>query len=390
MNSRSRVLAALKHEPHDRIPVDLGGTVVTGICPQVHDALRRELGLRITPSKVIEPVTIVAEVEAPLRKALEIDTITLCLEGGSLHGWQPWKMSDGTEVQLSSDLDVKERGDGGWNLIRAGKTIGTMPPGGLYFDELEYVKWRDYDPGALTDEVLKDIEIRARFCKEETDLAVVLNTPFSIFNGTNPEFLCALMIDDEKQEAHDRMNTWVDHTIEGLRLLLDAVSDNVSVMVFSGDAGTQRAPIISPDLYREMILPHFRRVPEFVHKNSDIHFFLHTCGSVYRLMEPFIEEGVDILNPLQVSAAEMEAERIVSEFGGRIAFWGGGIDAQHTLVEGTEEQVRAKVRNQLSQYASIPGYVFAFDHNLQADVPAGNILAAIDEVRRFTLKEVEN
>jgi len=251
----------------------------------------------------------------------------------------------------------------------------------MYFDQVDYPKWRDYDPADLTDEVLRDLEDRARFCHENTDLAVLLNVSYTIFNGTSPDFLAACLI--EKDEVHERLEIWTGHVVEGMRLLLDAVKDTVSIMVFSGDAGTQKGPIMGPDLYREMILPHFRRIPEFLHANSDIKFFYHCCGSVYRLMEPFVELGVDILNPLQVSAAEMEPERLTSEFGGRLVFWGGGCDTQRVLPEGTEEEVRAEVRDRLSHYTQAPGFVFTQVHNVQPDVPASNVLAMIDEVRRW-------
>lgn len=382
MNSRQRIELAIRHQKPDRIPVDIGGTFATNLTAPAHDALRTALGLPPKRSRIVEPGMMLVEMEAELRSALGVDTIGLYLEGGAVHGWTPHTLPRGTEISLSADLDVRIRPDGGRDLWRADRQVGTMPPGGIYFDALTYPKWRDYDPAALTDAVLKDIEARIAFCHANTDLAVVLNVPYTLFNGTSPDFLCALM--DEPEEAHRRMDIWVNHVLECLRLLMDAVRNKVSVMAFSGDAGMQGGPLIGPDLYREMILPHFRRIPEYLHRNSDIKFFYHSCGSVYQLIDSFLEVGIDILNPLQVTAAEMEARRLVDTFGGRLVFWGGGVDAQYTLVQGTEADVRRKVREQLSPFASQPGYVFAFDHNVQSDVPARNILAALDEVRRYT------
>ena len=135
----------------------------------------------------------------------------------------------------------------------------------------------------------------------------------------------------------------------------------------------------------EMELPHFQAIPACLHEKSDIKFLYHSCGSVYRLMECFVELGVDALNPLQVSAAEMEPERLVREFGGRLVFWGGGCDTQRVLPEGTEEEVRAEVRSRLGHYASVPGFVFSQVHNIQPDVPPKNVLAMLDEVTRWKL-----
>jgi uroporphyrinogen decarboxylase len=380
MNSRQRIEQAIHHRRPDRIPVDIGGTFATSLTAPACDALRAELGLLARRSRIVDPGMMLVETEADLRTALGVDTIGLYLEGGAVHGWAPHTLPRGTEISLSADLEARILPDGGRELWRGGRQLGAMPPGGIYFDAVSYPQWRDYDPAALTDRVLQDIEKRVAYCHANTDLAVVLNVPYTLFNGTSPDFLCALI--DEPEEAHRRMDIWADHVVECLRLLMDAVRGNVSLMAFSGDAGMQGGPLIGPDLYREMILPHFRRIPEYLHRNSDIKFFYHSCGSIYRLIDCFLEVGIDILNPLQVTAAEMEAERLVHTFGGRLVFWGGGVDAQHTLVQGSEADVRRKVREQLSQYGSQPGYVFAFDHNVQADVPARNILAALDEVRR--------
>lgn len=383
MTGRERILAAINHQPHDRVPVDIGGTTATGLTTSSYRALGEELGLRSAPIRTMEPAMMVAEMEAQMREALGADTIGLALAGGHCYGWQSFTTPDGTEVELSQQNELVGRDDGGWDQVCNGQRVLTMPKGGLYFDPVSYVKWRNYDAADLTDAVLEDIERQARVATETTDLAVVLNLPYAIFNGTSPEFLMALV--GEKDEVHERMTVWVDNIITCLGLLLDVVRDTVSVMVFSGDAGTQNAPIVGPELYREMILPHMRRVPAFLHDNSDIKFFYHSCGSVYRLMECFIEMGADILNPLQVTAAEMEPERLVGEFGGRIVFWGGGCDTQFVLPQGTEEDVRREVRARLAHYATLPGFVFSQVHNIQVDVPPCNVLAMLDEVRRWKL-----
>lgn len=381
MNSRQRIELALRHQRPDRIPIDVGGTFATTLTAPFHDALRAELGLPVRRSRIVDPSMMLVELEAETRAALGSDTIGLFLGGGAVHGWRPHTLPRGTAISLSADLTVRPRPDGGQELWRDGRPIATLPPDGLYFDALAYPKWRDYDPASLTDAVLTDIQNRIAWCHANTDLAIVLNLPYTIFNGPSPDFLCALM--EEPDEAHQKLETWTDHVLECLRLLMDAVRGKVSVMTFSGDAGMQTGPLIGPALYREMILPHFRRIPDYLHRHSAIPFFYHTCGSVFRLIDSFLELGVDILNPLQVNAAEMEAERLVRAYGGRLVFWGGGVDAQQTLVHGTEADVRQKVRSQLRHYASQPGYVFAFDHNIQADVPPRNLLAALDEARRY-------
>lgn len=382
MTCRQRVEAAISHQPHDRVPIDLGGTFATGVTAQAREALIRELGLALSPGRIVVPELMIAEVEAPLRKALGCDTIGLYLGDGYAHGWTPWQMPGGLAVEMPGNAQLVCKPDGRYDLLRQGKLAATMAAGSYYFDAVEYPKWRDYPPEDLTDALLEDVACRAKLCHDETDLAVILNVPYTIFNGTSPDFLCALLV--EPDDVHERVEKWTQNVILCLDRLLDAVRDHVSVMAFSGDAGSQKAPLISPQVYRKMLLPHFRKIPEHLHRKSRIKFFYHTCGSVYKLIPSFMDLGVDILNPLQVTAADMETERLVPEFGGRLVFWGGGIDAQHTLVHGNEAEVRARVRRQLRAYASVPGYVFAFDHNVQADVPPRNVLAALEEVRRYT------
>jgi len=388
MNSRERIIRAINHQPHDRIPIDIGATFATGFTAVPYAKVRAELGISPKPVRVVEPMMMLAEVEMPVIKALGIDTIGLYLEGGHCYGWKGWTIQDGTEVMLSRDIELRKRSNGGWEQFQKGAHKFTMLPDSYYFDPIEYPKWRNYYPSDLTNEVLRDIEKRARYCHENTDLAVILNVPYTIFNGTSPDFLCALIL--EKDEVHERLEIWTNNVLQCLSKLVDAVKDYVIVMAFSGDAGSQKGPLIGPNLYREMILPHFRKIPEYLHKHSDIKFFYHTCGSVYKLIDCFIELGVDILNPLQVSAAEMEPERLVKKFGDRIVFWGGGCDSQHVLPDGTEDDVRKEVRSRLEHYAGVRGFAFSQVHNIQPDVPVRNILSMVEEVKKWKINPVQN
>jgi len=384
MKPRERILAALDHKSHDMIPVDVGGTFATGFTARAYDRIREHLGIKRSSGRITNEGMMLVEVEAEVMSALGVDTIGVNIGGGRFHGWQDWTMPDGTRVEISREVNVMPSSEGGWELWRDGKKQSVMPPNGHYFDACDYVKWRDCDPSVYTDEIIEHLAESCMNARKNTELAVVLSVPFTIFNGTNTDFLCALYTD--KEEVHEKVGLWVEHTLEALDRIFRATGDSVDVFAFSGDAGTQRAPLVGPDVYDEMLLPHFRRVVDHIHTHTPSRFFYHTCGSIYRLIPSFISLGIDILNPLQVTANEMEADRLVNEFGGKLVFWGGGIDAQHTLTHGSPGQVREKVRRQLEQYASRPGYVFAFDHNIQHDVPPENVVAAIDEAKRFRIK----
>ena len=139
--------------------------------------------------------------------------------------------------------------------------------------------------------------------------------------------------------------------------------------------------MISPLQFRELVMPHLKKIYNRVHALSDARVFLHTCGSVYEFMEDFIDVGVDILNPVQTSAVHMEPDILKEEFGDRIVFWGGGCDTRAILPLGTPEEVKAHVREQVRRLSPGGGFVFQQVHNILADVPAANIAAMFEAVR---------
>jgi uroporphyrinogen decarboxylase len=158
-------------------------------------------------------------------------------------------------------------------------------------------------------------------------------------------------------------------------MVLSEMGEYIDVVCERDDLGTQRAPLISLDMYRKYIQPRQKQLYSFIKKNADVKIFFHSCGSVFRFIPEFIEEGVDILNPLQVSAEEMSASRLKKEFGTEIVFWGGGVDTQKVLPVCTPAQVREHVKRQIQELAPGGGFVFATDQAIQADVPPENIMA---------------
>jgi uroporphyrinogen decarboxylase len=182
------------------------------------------------------------------------------------------------------------------------------------------------------------------------------------------------------------MGRWVDATIEQVRQFHQAVGPYCFAWgVGSDDAGTQRGEFLSPDLFAEMIAPHYRRLCDWVHTHTGWKTFLHSCGSIHDYIPLWIEAGVDILNPVQISAANMEPERLMADFGGRVVFWGGGCDTQKVLPRGTPQEVAANVRHNLEAFAAHEGgFVFCQVHNVQQDVPAENVAAMLMAARDYT------
>jgi uroporphyrinogen decarboxylase len=155
------------------------------------------------------------------------------------------------------------------------------------------------------------------------------------------------------------------------------------VILVNDDLGTQTGPMLSPETYREMILPYQKRLFGFIKQHAEVPLLLHSCGSVREFIPDLIEAGVDALNPIQVSAAGMSPAELKREFGRDLVFWGGGCDTQEILCRRSPDQVKAEVRWRATDLAPGGGFVFTQVHNIQPDVPPENIIAmyaALDEI----------
>jgi uroporphyrinogen-III decarboxylase len=166
------------------------------------------------------------------------------------------------------------------------------------------------------------------------------------------------------------------------------VGNRIEALFVTGtDFGTQNGPFISPGSYRDLFMPFHQRVNDWIHTNTTWKSFIHSCGSVVALIPSFLEAGFDILNPVQCSAAGMDAQGLKDKFGDRLVFWGGGVDTQHTLPFGTPDEVRAEVRERLRIFGKGGGYIFNPIHNVQCRTPIENMLAMLEAWREFAAGE---
>jgi uroporphyrinogen decarboxylase len=398
MTSRERVRKAVRFEKPDRIPIDLGAIRASGINAVVYDALKRRMGLR-TPTRIHDAMQILAEVELDVVNRLHVDVLPLDL--GDMAWLRPGargvpkRLFCGLEVEFPPGANIGEEPDGGWTIRNpAGEAVARMPKDGYYFDFVApTMAVRRIDPKAfrprdtVTDEELDLMARRGRFLYDHTDKAILgwgacislVGLSYlmadNITQGALDEWMVMLMT--EKETAHDMMGRFVDATIRRIDLFHQALGDVCFAWgVGSDDAGTQRGEFLAPDLFAEMIKPHYRRLCDWVHAHTNWKTYLHCCGSIYHYIPEWIEAGIDILNPVQISAANMEPERLAADFGGRIVFWGGGCDTQRVLPLGTPEEVREHVRHNLSVFGGgSGGYVFTQVHNIQQNVPVANVEA---------------
>ncbi len=397
MTSRERVQKAVDFQKPDRIPMDLGAMRASGINVVVYDELKKRLGIS-TPTKVQDTMLMLAEVEIEVLNKLHCDVVPLDTVGLD---WAGEPAESGVQRHLFCGKDVwfprkpviVEDKDGSWLLLNdAGKAYATMPHDGFYFDFLRpTMSSCRIDPDkflpadTVPDATLAFMEKRSRYLYENTDKAIVgwgaclsvlgLSALLAdnITQGSLDEWLCMLLT--EQETAHEMMGRYVDATIKKMELFHQAVGDRCFAWgVISDDGGTQKNSLISPDLFSEMIKPHYKRVCDWVHQHTNWKTFLHSCGSVYNYIPHWIEAGVDIFNPVQISAEGMAPERLMKEFGGKIVFWGGGCDTQHILPLGSREEIRNHVKENLSIFdGGQGGYVFNQVHNIQQNVPVENL-----------------
>ena len=406
MTPRERVTKTINFEEPDRVPIDLGGMRATGINAVVYDRLKQQLGIR-TKTRLRDPLQILAEVELPVLEAIGGDVVGLELLDG-LHArrpesdWGPRRLFCGLEVLFPPDTAISEDPDGSWIYHgKDGARLARMPKDGYYFDFLTpTMADHKIDPdlfrpsSVVPDEQLRALEEHTKHLYEETDYAILgwgASISFvglsslladNITQGALSEWMIMLMT--EKETCHEMMGRAVDASIAQLSLIRQAVDDRcVAWGISSDDAGTQRQEFLQPDLWDEMILPHYARLCDWVHRNTSWKTFMHSCGSIYRYIPGLIDAGIDILNPVQISAANMEPERLKAEFGGKIVFWGGGVDTQVVLPLSTPEEVRESVRHNAAVFAPGGGYVFSQVHNIQQNVPVENVAAMLEAAGEY-------
>ncbi len=407
MNSRERVLKALNHEEPDRVPIDLGGTVVSGIMAGALVRLREHLGLD-REVKVIETYQMLGEVAWDLVERFDIDVLPVQPESAGFEhipnrDYKPFRLFDGTEVWVPGVFDVTVSPDGDWLMHEAcdpaRRVIARMPKDGYYFDKLDLLDDSpDFVPPSLetlrtsgwrrlTPEVLEHIQQQARTLRQATDKALVLTnwgeatlgpprigsfTQWLVLMATEPEYI------------DDLMALAAEIALDNLRLYWEALGDTIDVIFIDGyDYGTQAREMFSPAWFERFHVPCYQRQCDWIHQNTPWKIAKHCDGSITRLIEPMIRAGIDILNPIQTSAAGMDARWLKETFGDRLTFWGGGVETQSVLPFDTPDEVRAQVAERLRIFAPGGGFVWATIHNIQCDVPPENIVAAFDAAREF-------
>jgi hypothetical protein len=412
--SAARVRAALAHRAADRIPVDFGSTFVSGMHVSCVAALREHFSLEPGPVRVIDPGQMLGEIAGDLKQVLGIDTEPLFRRstkfGFPLEDWKPFRMDDGLEVLVPGGFHTTRDADGGTLLYPCGdltaEPSAKMPAGGYFFDGL--IRQQPIDDDRLdpadnleeftlvSDADLDDLECRARAARATGravvasfggtsfgDIALVPGMSLRRPRGIRDVAEWYMSIRSRRDYVRRVFEGQCDIALRNLERIAGRVAPFVDVVNVCGtDFGTQTSSFCSVATFQELWTPVYRRVNDWIHRNTPWRTFKHSCGAVEKFIEPFIGCGFDILNPLQCSAAGMDPRHLEERYGGRIVLWGGGVDTQQTLPFGTPAQVRAEVLSRCETFARAGGFVFNTVHNIQAGTPVPNLVAMFEALNQ--------
>ena len=378
MVSRKRVEIILNHKEADRIPIDVGSTEVTSINIHAYKTLRQYWQME---EKEIYTANIVQQLASPHEDFLEkIGCDFRPIVANPPSTWEFKKIDEGDYWAFFDEWGAKLR----------------MPKkGGFYFDYVEFplkeptldalknFKFPDPNDSAR----IKGLKEKAKYLYENTDYALVGSCLFGGGVFEQParirgmeNFLMDLVSNIKFADA--LMEEITQRYIQMYSNFLDEVGPYLSVVTYWDDVTGQSGPLISPKIYRKYIKPKQKRIVEIIKKKTSAKVFLHCCGAASFFIPDFIEIGFDILNPVQVSASNMDTKKLKKEFGKEIVFW-GGIDTQRILPFGKPKDVEEEVKRRIDDLASEGGYVFGAVHNIQANTPPENLHAMFNAFQKW-------
>ena len=411
MKSRERVKLAIDHKQADRVPIDLGAMRSTGIATIAYNNLRKNLKIDKGLARMYDFIQQLAYPEKEIRDLFHIDVIDAgqaFLNDNS--DWREWVLNDGSKCLIPKYLNVEIDREGTVLLKNNNDVIlGRKPKSSLYvdqcywvykdlpkipdtFNEKDLVKqlWAIPPPpwhlNIFNDDDYKLFINNIKKLHDETDYAIMLSVGCNLFETGNflrgmENFICDIYLDKSGTER------LLDKLVEGYIKFLDRVTkgvgEYVDLLQFGDDLGLQSGPFMSPDVFKEIFKPKYKKMWNFVHNNSNCKVFLHSCGSVYELLPHLIDAGLDVLNPVQTTTANMEPEKIKKEFGKYITFWGGGCNTRDILSNKTPKEVKEDVKRRIEIFSKDGGFVFNQIHNVLANVPPENVIAMLEAAYEY-------
>jgi hypothetical protein len=414
MNSKEKLKRAFNYI-EGPIPVDIGGSAVTGMHCETVAAVRELLGLEKKPVKIIEPYQMLGEIDDDLADALGVDIVPLWDErtmiGVRARNYKEWTTPWGQDVLVPGDFNWTVGKNGGIYLYPQGDTSVKpslyMPSSGRFFDAID--RQKPYDENNLRlednteefslidDMTLDALSKRAQEVKKTGkgvlgsfggaafgDIAMVpavwLKDPKGIRGIADWYMLLASNLDF----VRSIFDVQLKFVLENLKRISAVVEDIPDVLYICGtDFGTQLGAFCSIETFRNLYKPYYKAVNDWIHSNTNWKTFKHSCGAIEMFIPDIIDAGFDVLNPVQWTASGMDRHLLKEKYGDKIIFWGGGIDTQKTLPFGTAEEVYNETLECCRIFGKKGGYVFSAVHNVQAKVPAENVVAMFKAVAHY-------
>jgi uroporphyrinogen decarboxylase len=375
LTSRERVLKTINHESPDRIPIDLGATINSSMVKEVYDELKKHLNL---PSSETEFMDLT-------QRSVKIEDVVHHYFATDIRGVVPGKSAKMKIEWLDENTFIDE-----WGVKR------NKPKDGYYYEQREFplagdiskqdilkYNWPDPDDPQITDGLKKEVkEIR-----EKTDSAIILYVPSPIIHksqylrGYEDWYIdCALNV----ELINFLFDALLEVNLATARNILKEVGNEVDIVMTADDLGTQQGLQISPDFFRNSIKPRFKKYLDLIKQYSPkSKIFFHSCGAIEPILTDFIEIGIDIINPVQISARNMEPELLKKKYGDRLTFW-GAVDTQDLLPNGTTEDVKREVEHLINVLGEDGGYILGAVHNIQPGIPIANVVAMYKHAKEYS------
>lgn len=373
MNHREGVLAAVEHEEPDRVPIDFGGSSA-GIHVKAYEELKNYLGFK-SETALYHMWQQLAYVDEPVLERFDTDTRHVL--PSPLPARPPKKVfPDGSYVD---SWGVKRARAGYYYDIPS----DGHPLRNASIDDVDRYDWPDPHEGAR--KAIEYMRERVKRLYEETDYALVYSASANFFETSwcltgfqrfftdlirDPSFVCKVM--DKVLEYGMKFESEV----------LPEIGDYIDIVRTSDDLGMQNGPLLSPEMYRKYIKPRQKKAFQLIKSKTDAKIFLHSCGSISVFLDDLAEIGVDIINPVQVSAKNMDTKMLKEKFGDKLCFW-GAVDTQRVLPFGTVKEVEEEVKKRIKDLAPNGGYVLCAVHNIQPGVPPENVVAMYDSAKKW-------
>lgn len=411
MTSRERLIASIEHKEPDRVPRDLGSTPSSNISAIAYNNLKKQLKLNTGHTRIYDVCQQVVIPEDEIINRFNIDVIDIGRAFNTEDSdWQDTILGDGSIAQYPKWFKPVRQADGIYlAYLNDGRLTARMPMGATFFDQALFpyedgypdnfknlandmasIQWSAFTHSpwdhASEPDFWDQMRLKALSLRENTDKAIMLVIGCNLFEwGTFlrkiDNFLMDLYL--EPYKVHALVEALLELHMKNLSKACEYLGDVVDIIRFGDDLGMNSGPFMKPEMYREFFKDGHRQLFQYAKKHSNMKTYLHSCGSIYKMLPDLIESGLDIINPVQTSCADMEPEKLKKEFGRDITFWGGGVNVLNILNNGTPQQVKDDVKRRLEIFMPGGGYVFNSIHNIMPDHKAENVIAMFEAVDEF-------